>query len=270
MGLCRLAGVSRQAYYKEKHQRQWKAIEKEKILQEVHLIRQSMPRSGVRKVLAEIRLTWGESAFDIGRDRFFDLMREKKLLVKPKKRWIKTTWSQHNLPLFRNLLKERHPTAPHQVWVADITHIRLNQGWLYLSLVTDLFSRKIVGWNLSKSLHASHSLTALHMAISQLPPNRFPIHHSDRGCQYCCHEYTSALFQRGLSVSMTEENHCYENAVAERLNGILKGEFNLDATFQTALQAHTATEQAIHAYNHLRAHLSLNMRKPAQVQSMAA
>jgi transposase InsO family protein len=220
--------------------------------------------------LYELQELWTAHGVRIGRDRLFDVLRRRGLLIEPKRKWIQTTNSRHCLPLYRNLLTERESTAPHQVLVADITYLRTNEGWLYLSLVTDLYSRKIVGWNLADNLNACESVKALEMAIKQVPAHRWPIHHSDRGSQYCCHEYTQILRREHWSISMTEVNHCAENSNAERVNGILKNEYHLDMTFRNAKQATLAVEQAIYLYNQERPHNALGKRKPAQVHALAA
>jgi transposase InsO family protein len=174
------------------------------------------------------------------------------------------------LPVFRNLIKDIEVTGPNQAWVADITYIRTDEGFEYLKLIMDRYSRKIVGYESSARDDAAANLVALKRAIKELPDSCYPIHHSDRGCQYCCHEYVEALQGRSLPVSMTEENHCYENAHAERLNGILKQEYGLGATFGTRAQARRAIDQAVWLYNKRRPHMSLNLQTPSEVHSKAA
>lgn len=268
--LCDMSGLSRQAYYKGKRERKRKAVDAEMVVQEVKVKRQCHPRMGTRKLHHELCAIWEAVGVRIGRDRLFNLLRSKNLLVEPKRRWIQTTNSRHSLPLYRNLLPNLQPTAPHQVMVADITYLRTDEGWLYLSLIMDLFSRKIVGWNLADNLDASESVKALRMAMKQVPPNRWPLHHSDRGSQYCCHEYTKILRDNDWSISMTEVNHCAENCNAERVNGILKNEYNLDLEFRNRTQAMQAVEEAIYLYNQERPHNALAKRKPAEVHALAA
>lgn len=270
VGLCELCGLTRQAYYKGRKSRKVKAVDEGLVVEHVNLKRRKHPRMGTRKLLHELQTEWTEIGVRIGRDRLFDVLRRWKLLVEPKRIWTHTTDSRHNLPLYRNLLPKRKPTAPNQVYVSDITHIRTDEGWLYLSLITDLYSRKIVGWNLADNLNASESIKALRMAIKEAPANRWPIHHSDRGSQYCCHEYTKTLRDNHWSISMTEVNHCAENSNAERVNGILKNEYNLDLTYRNAHQALRSVEEAIYLYNEERPHNSLGKRKPAQVHRNAA
>lgn len=268
--LCNMSGLSRQAYYKGKKQRGREIIEENIVVEQVKLKRRRHPRMGTRKLHYELHEIWEAVGVKIGRDRLFNVLRSKNLLIEPKRKWVQTTDSRHCLPLYRNLLPDRQPTAPHQVLVADITYLRTDEGWLYLSLITDLYSRKIVGWNLADNLNASESVKALRMAMKQTPANRWPIHHSDRGCQYCCHEYTKILRDNDWSISMTEINHCAENSHAERVNGILKNEYNLDLEFRNHAQAVQAVEEAINLYNQERPHKSLGMRKPAEVHLKAA
>ena len=154
--------------------------------------------------------------------------------------------------------------------MSDLTYIRTEERFLYLSLITDDRSRKIVGWQAADGLEVEGCLRALQQALAQLPAGSRPIHHSDRGIQYCCHEYTQLLESRGLPISMTEHNHCAENAKAERVNGILKQEYGLGQTFASKAQARQAIEQAIWLYNHRRPHVSLDYRKPDEVHRQAA
>ncbi len=247
-GLCRIAGISRQGYYAGR------------------CVRALQPRIGTRKLQF---LLWCQGLL-VGRDRFFEILRENDLLVPPKKKAVRTTWYDQSLPVYRNLLYQLEPTGPHQVWVSDITYISTDEGILHLALVTDLVSRQIVGWNAGDTNEASEAIKAVQMAMAQLPPDRFPIHHSDRGSQYCCHDYVAVLQNRSLPISMTEQNHCYENSCAERVNGILKDEFNLDRVFRTKTQARSAIAQAITTYSTLRPHLSLQVRTPDQVHHRAA
>lgn len=264
--LCRLAGISRQAYYQGRRVRGRKACEEERVLCAVRHERALQPRIGARKLQVLLR----QGGLALGRDRLFALLGKNELLVPPKKKAVRTTWYDQSLPVYRNLLYHLEPTGPHQVWVVDITHVATDDGFVYLALITDLASRAIVGWNAGDTNEASEAIKALHMAMAQLPPDCYPIHHSDRGSQYCCHDYVAVLQSRALPISMTEENHCYENCYAERVNGILKDEFNLDRRFSTRGQARHAIAQAITTYNLRRPHLSLQMRTPSQVHRLAA
>jgi transposase InsO family protein len=265
-GLCRVAGLSRQAYYQGRRERQRVSRETQRILAAVREERRLQPRVGARKLQYLLKM----AGVEVGRDALLRILGENDLLVAPKKKAIRTTYYDENLPVYRNLLYEMNPTQPHQVWVCDVTFIRLQVGFVYLALITDLVSRRIVGWNVGHANTALECSKALQMAIAQLPPDCRPIHHSDRGSQYCCHEYVAILDHHSLPVSMTEQNHCYENCYAERVNGILKDEFHLDRTFRTPAQAKCAIAQAIETYNTRRPHTSLNLRTPDAVHRLAA
>ena len=268
--LCRRTGMSRQNYYAVRRERHRQQIDEELVVELVKAERCIQPRIGGRKLLFMIQDELNEAGVSIGRDRFFELLESRDLLVVRKRVWPKTTNSRHNLPIFRNLLKDREVTGSNQAWVSDLTYIRTEEGFMYASLITDKYSRKIVGYYIGDSLESIGCQKALKMAIEQLPADRYPIHHSDRGCQYCCHEYVEMLNGRGLSISMTEENHCYENAMAERVNGILKQEYELDATFGTKEQARRSFMQAVELYNNRRPHLNLDYRTPGEVHRRAA
>jgi transposase InsO family protein len=190
---------------------------------------------------------------------------EQELLVKPKRRTVRTTRHDPTLPVFQNLISKLTRTKPNEVWVSDVTFVNTHEGPIYLSLITDLFSRRIVGWHSGARNRAYDSLKALRMAIADLSAECCPIHHSDRGSQYCSHDYVAVLQEHSMPISMTEQNHCYENCYAERVNGILKDEFNLDHTFRTRAQARTAIAQAISIYNTRRLHTSLQLRTPDDV-----
>ena len=269
--LCDRVGMSRQNYYKQRRARSRRQIDEELVVALVARERRLQPRLGGKKLYGMLAEELSGAGVVIGRDRFFDVLRDHDMLVKPlPPRSHKTTHSRHNLPLFQNLIKELEPTGPNQIWVSDITYIRTFEGFEYLTLIMDLYSRKIVGHQCGENLDAEANLIALNRALANLPADRYPIHHSDRGCQYCCHEYVDALRGRDLPVSMTEENHCYENAHAERLNGILKQEYGLGGTFGTREQARRAADQAVWLYDNRRPHGSLNNEMPAQVHERAA
>ena len=201
----------------------------------------------------------------------FELLRARTLLVEAKSaEYPRTTNSYHSLPVFTNRVKDLEVSKPNEVWVGDLTYLRTQEGYLYLALLTDKKSRKIVGYHCGQTLEAEGCLQALDKALRELPQTARPIHHSDRGTQYCCHEYVNRLIDRGLSVSMTENNHCAENALAERMNGILKSEYGLGREFKTKEEARLAVNQAVHLYNTRRPHAALNYRMPAEVHSLTA
>lgn len=206
----------------------------------------------------------------MGRDALFSMLKEQNLLVKPKKRYQKTTYSKHEYAVAPNRIKGIIAERPNQILVSDITYITLERGFAYLFLVTDLFSRKILGYHLSCDLTHYSALLALDMALAKIPNPTGIIHHSDRGCQYCCHEFLSFLKSHNMLSSMTDEAHCYQNAVAERVNGILKIDLNLDDIFENFKHALLATKKAIHVYNTIRTHWSLNLKTPKDFYALAA
>jgi len=262
--------MSRQNYYAARRLRQRRQVDEALILELVRRERQVQPRLGGRKLLHLLQTDLEEADVHVGRDRFFELLAEQDLLVAPKPGRPRTTNSRHALPVFHNLFAGLDLQAPNEVWVSDLTYIRTEEGFLYAALITDAYSRKIVGAHIGDSLEAEGCLLALEQALRDLPAGKRPIHHSDRGCQYCCHEYVQRLQARGLAISMTEVMHCYENALAERINGILKQEFEMDRTFKTKAQAKAAFQQAVWIYNHRRPHLKLNYRFPAAVHAEVA
>jgi len=263
--VCACFHLKRDAFYKFK--RRWKqcrAVES-KVIQLVKEERKEQPRVGTRKLHSALYNDFREANLKIGRDRLFDILREKDMLVKRKRAYAKTTNSYHHFHKYNNLIKELEITSPNQVWVSDITYIRTVKGFCYLALITDLYSRKIIGHDISDSLELAGCLRALKKALWHTKPAAGLIHHSDRGVQYCSHMYVNELKRKGIDISMTEENHCYENAVAERVNGILKDEFYLDQCFFSTSHAKRATKNAIKLYNNKRLHLSLGYKTPNSV-----
>lgn len=239
------------------------------MLAAVHRIRRFQPRIGGKKLYKLLQTELGNSELGLGRDKFFDLLSRYDLLVKRKKKYVKTTQSWHFYHRYKNRLKTRGVTGVHQAYVSDITYLRTKSGFLYLFLQTDAYSRMITGWHLSKGLGIEGALKALKMSLRQCPDPRGVIHHSDRGIQYCCKEYVRLLDAHGMVISMTEENHCYENAMAERVNGILKQEFLLDEVFNDQRSALKAVSEAIDTYNRRRPHWSLNLSTPMEVHKAA-
>jgi len=268
--LCGKLGMSRQNYYKARAQRQRREADSDLIERLVRGERAVQPRLGGRKLFHLLAPKLVLEGVKIGRDRFFEVLREKGLLLDRLPCCPKTTNSRHSLPVFRNLVKDMTLTGPHQAWVSDITYIRTGEGFLYLSLIMDLWSRKIVGYHAGDTLETEGVLRALKMALSKLPSGAFPVHHSDRGSQYCSHLYVEKLQARTLGISMTEEMHCYENANAERLNGILKQEYGLGFSFRNKKQALEAVDGAVFLYNTRRPHTALKFGTPEQAHRMAA
>lgn len=207
----------------------------------------------------------------MGRDQLHELLRAEQALVHRKPKHTHTTYSRHGYAVAPNRLKNATITAAGQAVVSDITYLRLErEAFAYLFLVTDVFARYIVGWHLGRDLSHHGALQALHHAIRTEGEVVGLLHHSDRGSQYCCHEYLQMLAEEHVLPSMTDANHCYQNAIAERINGILKDEFNLDAVFPTLAAAQQAVARAIDSYNTRRLHRSLDLQTPAQVFYRAA
>ncbi len=263
--------MSRQNYYAGRRRRQRREVDGELIAQLVIKERQLQPCVGTRKLQGLLSQELQKAGVKIGRDRLFEELRGRQLLVKPKPaERVHTTNSRHELPVFPNLIKERATAKPNEIWVGDLTYVRTREGFVYLSLLTDKHSRKIVGYHCSDTLEAAGCRQALEMALRSLPAGSHPIHHSDRGTQYCSHEYASRLQQRGLAISMTEKNHAAENALAERVNGILKIEYGLGGECSSREQARRLAAQAVMLYNTRRPHTALKYRTPDQVHSLAA
>jgi putative transposase len=267
--VCRELGMSRQNYYARRRHRQRRQVDEELMVQLVKEERQVQPQIGTRKLHHMLKEPLAQAGVEVGRDRMFEVLRQRDLLVKRRRaQHPRTTNSYHCLPVFRNLTRDLEVTRPNQVWVVDLTYIRTREGYLFLALITDKMSRKVVGYHCADTLEAVGCVKALEMALEGLPAGAKPIHHSDRGTQYCSHEYVERLTRRGLSISMTEMDHCAENALAERMNGILKSEYLLGVEFATKEQARRAVGQAVEVYNTRRPHTALRLRVPSQVHSM--
>lgn len=237
------------------------------ILKEVEEIRSAMPRLGTRKLHYLLQGALQTHAIHMGRDRLFDLLRDHGLLVrKHKKRKVLTTYSNHPFKKYPNLTGSLVLRRANQLWVSDITYVELEQGFAYLSLLTDAYSRKVVGFALHPTLSAQGPLMALQMALKEsgLQKRGTLIHHSDRGLQYCCKAYTQLLERWGISISMTQKGDPYENALAERMNGILKEEFLLSRIFHSYQEAQQAVQRAIATYNSRWPHGSLYLLTPQQ------
>jgi len=258
--------MTRQNYYARRQQRRRRAVDGELVSQLVQRERQLQPRLGTRKLYHLLQPELKQAGVRLGRDRMFEELRKRDLLLQPQPApYPHTTQSYHNLPVFRNVIQDKELKSANEVWVSDLSYLRTVEGYLYLALITDKYSRKIVGWHVGDNLEAAGCVRALERALAELPEGRKPIHHSDQGSQYCCHEYVNRLQAHGLPISMTEINHCAENALAERMNGILKQEYGLGMEFGTKAAAHKAVRQGIKLYNMRRPHNSLGKRTPAQV-----
>jgi len=263
-------GMSRQNFYKGRVVRRRAEAEAGLVEQLVRGERALQPRLGGRKLFQILAQPLENAGVKLGRDRFFGVLREKGLLVPPLPKSPRTTKFEPCLPVFYNLVSGLVLTGPNQAWAADITYIRTDEGFLYLSLITDMWSRKIVGFHAGDSLETEGALAALAMALASLKRGEKPVHHSDRGCQYASHLYVGKLKEAGLQISMTEELHCYENAMAERVNGILKQEYYLGSCFRNKVQAKAAVKEAVYLYNTRRPHLSLDYQTPENRHRTAA
>lgn len=263
--ICSCFGLTRDAYYKFFKRRKKRETVANKVLKLVKEERKDQPRVGGKKLYEALHTLFILEGLKVGRDKLFDILREHEMLVKRKKASCKTTDSYHRFHKYNNLVKDMEVTRPNQVWVSDITYIRTIKGFCYLALITDMYSRKIVGYDISDTLELAGCMRALKMALAKARPAAGLVHHSDRGIQYCSNQYVEKLKKRKIEISMTEENHCYENAVAERVNGILKDEFYLDQCFFSTGHACMATKSAIEIYNSKRLHLSLGYKTPNMV-----
>jgi putative transposase len=261
--LCSLLGYSRQSFYQNRQQKEKEALQADLLLQEVVMIRTVQKRLGARKLFFMMQQFIEEHSIRIGRDAFFDLLRNNRLLVRKRKRQKPTTtFSNHWMRKYDNLIIGFIPTSPNQIYVSDITYITLKEGFAYLSLVTDTYSRKIVGFCLSINLSADGCIQALEMAIANASSDIL-VHHSDRGTQYCCLDYVALLAKNNINISMTQSGDPLENALAERVNGILKDEL-LEGQYLDFNQAKEAVALAVSIYNHQRPHSSIDMLTPIQ------
>jgi len=262
--MCSLFGLSRQAYYKFKSDRIKRKEELIVVREMVVRIRCMMPRIGTRKLYFLIKDELELLNIKIGRDILFNFLRAEHLLIRPKRSYIKTTNSKHWMKKYPNLIKDKELTKPEQLWVSDITYIKTDHGHEYLSLITDAYSKKIMGYELLDNLSTTGPLKALEMALKNRKYTHDLIHHSDRGLQYCSTDYVTKLNEHGIKISMTENGDPYENAIAERINGILKYEFLIIDGFTNHLQAIEVIKESIGIYNDQRPHLSCEMLTPNQ------
>lgn len=266
--LCQHLGYSRQAYYKERKVRAKQAIKHEAVRAKINRVRAEHPRMGGRKLHYCLREELAREGLSLGRDRFFALLKAEDLLVERTRRTARTTDSRHQFGRAPDLLAggANQSTAPHQVWVSDLTYLPTREGFIYLALITDAWSRKVVGFDVAASLQAEGSQRALGQAIRQLPKGtKGVIHHSDRGGQYCCGAYQRDLQRAQIRCSTTQDGNCYDNAMAERVNGILKGEYLFASHLMSQSQVRVAVRQTIHLYNTQRPHMSLGLATPEEV-----
>ena len=268
--ICNGYDLTRDAFYKYK-KRYVKRIKIEnQVLEIVHKRRRTLPREGARKLMQSLKIDFEKHNIKIGRDQLLRILRDNNLLIRRKKYSSRTTNSHHRFYKYNNSIKDITINRSNQVWAADITYIRTIKGFCYLALITDMYSRKIVGYDLSDSLELNGCVRALKKALYHNKGLKNLTHHSDREIQYCSNVYTNELKRKKIAISMTEENHCYENAMAERVNGIIKDEFYLDQTFASLEEAKRAAKNAIKLYNSKRLHLSLDYKIPNDVHQNAA
>ena len=258
--------MTRQAYYQHYWQKEETSFEQELVIKEVLRIRKTHKKMGCRKLLVKLEAFMFDHQIKMGRDALFDLLAANQLLIRRRNRRISTTYSSHWLRKYPNLIREFVADGINQLWVSDITYWRFKDKFFYISFVTDVFSHKIVGYYLSESLEAESSIHALQMALDQLKqPVEGLIHHSDRGIQYCCKEYVKLLQDNSIAISMTENGNPLENALAERINGIIKGEY-LDCYEVNSIQeANELLIQVVNLYNQERPHMSIGNKTPEEV-----
>jgi len=263
--LCGLFGKTRQGFYDHG----WRAVDEQfneaVIIDKVKSIRNSIPGIGGLQLHNMLRQEMQLHNIFIGRDRFYQLLQKHNLLIKRRKRHVITTDSNHPYYKWSDLTGDLELTGIEQLWVSDITYLRTENRFVYLSVITDAWSRKITGYHLSQQLKAQGCMIALNKAIDSLttgPGQRNLIHHSDRGIQYCCQSYVEILQKNSIRISMTQSGSPYDNAIAERVNGILKHHMGLDKIFKSYPTAVDAVCKAVDAYNRLRPHMSLNNLTP--------
>lgn len=267
--LCRLLGMTRQAYYQHFWQQEATGIEESLVLQQVINLRKDHRVMGGRKLYEKLHPFLLDHQIKMGRDALFDLLADNKLLIKRRCRRHVTTWSKHWLRKWPNLIRGMEITRVNQLWVSDITYWKVLEHYLYISLITDAYSHKIVGYHLAETLESIETIQALTMALKQLPPSlaQSLIHHSDRGVQYCSESYVKLLQDNNIQISMTENGDPLENAIAERMNGILKEEYLKHYKADNKEQATEQLGKAVKLYNEHRPHFSIGLLTPELVHS---
>jgi putative transposase len=266
--LCRLLGITRQAFYQHFWFTEDLSIQHQLVLQQIRHIRQMHPAIGGRKLHYMLQSFLLEHQIKMGRDGFFDLLVENGLSIRKRKRKVKTTQSHHHFKKYPNLVKEWIPSRPQQLWVADITYVPASRGFLYLSLVTDAYSHKIVGFNIADNMSSINTVKALEMALQNHPNLEDLIHHSDRGIQYCSQEYVNLLKKHNIKISMTESGDPLENPLAERINGIIKQEYINHFELRSTSAVQRLIIDVVDRYNNSRPHLSINMLTPNLVHEL--
>lgn len=257
--------LSRQGLYKRFKATKDKEAVSSLLIDYVKNLRVEQRKLGCVKIYNAFKAEMHQLAPNIGRDKFLSIMRENRLLIKRRRKYAVTTNSFHKFRKYKNLLKDMEITAPEQLWVSDITYIRTDNGFAYLSLITDYYSKKIAGFSLYPTLSTKGPLEALKMALKgRVYKGSELMHHSDRGFQYCSDDYVKILQDNNIKISMTENSDPYENAVAERVNGILKGEFDIDQGFVNNVQADKEIKRVVEIYNNKRPHMSCMLMTPSK------
>lgn len=259
-------GYSRQYYYKHVKEKAEREKADQQIVSAVKEKRKLLPRLGTRKLHYMLGPLFASSGLKCGRDKLFRLLGDAGILITPKKRYVQTTDSKHWMRKYPNIAKDEVAIMPEQLWVSDITYIKTHQGNCYLNLVTDAYSRKIVGYSIKDNMETESMIGAYQTALATKKCKDIAtIHHSDRGLQYCSREYVQLSIDNGCRISMTENGDPYENALAERMNRTLKDEFGLGEILKTKEIAYRLVEEAVYLYNNVRPHCSLNYQTPEQV-----
>jgi len=271
--MCLIFGYSKQAYYKQLYQNANKAVKEEVIVGLIEKKREIWKRGSGRNLHQSLKKEFKEHQIKLGRDKFFDMLRQNGLLIKPKRIRAKTTCSYHHFNKYKNLMEGHIPKRCNEVWVSDITYIWLKEQdkFCYLNLITDSYSRKIVGHCVYENLSVKGSIIALQQALKQRSDKTLPlIHHSDRGVQYCCHAYVTMLQKNKVQISMTQSGDPLENAVAERINRTIKEEFTDDREmhFSNIEFAKISVKKIIQFYNEKRPHRSINWHTPNEAHKI--
>jgi transposase InsO family protein len=266
--LCGLFGYGRQSYYKRQIREEKLAFKSALIVDLVREIRQNIARIGGKKLYFMLRPQLSRHQLKIGRDAFFEVLRANDLLIRRRKRRAVTTWSKHGLRTYPNLIQELIPLRPNELWVSDITYIRVGDVWHYVIFITDAYSHMVVGHNVGANMDAEFCVQALKQALDQWKDREGTlIHHSDRGLQYCSVLYTKKLLGNHIQISMTQHGDPLENAIAERVNGIFKEDFEMHQNFENLPIAVSEIQNMVYHYNYTRPHASCDYLTPAQAHS---
>jgi putative transposase len=264
--LCLLFGITRQAYYQHYWQAEETSFEQELVLRQVLSIRKKHAKMGVRKLLSLLDPFLLDHQIKMGRDALFDLLAANNLLIKRRKRRANTTYSSHWLRKYPNLIRDYAPNRSNHLWVSDITYWRLKDRFIYISFITDAYSHKIVGYQVDETLEAVSTIRALQMALNEATGSiEGLIHHSDRGIQYCSQNYVKLLQDNKIQISMTENGDPLENALAERVNGIIKEEYLNFYEVETIKEAAELLQQVVQLYNQERPHMSISNFTPEEI-----